>query len=142
MNSSMIAWMASTLHIIWGLLLIFSIDATRITGLNLLYTIVPNRFMLAAILICSSLMALMAVLKYNGTKSIVLLLPQQFLLVVPAIAVLQAIGVGHFADGVARSRVFLTADKASVVLLAIYHTHALINFHRIDEETVPKEPSV
>lgn len=122
------------MHLIWAVLLIMSPAPTTVTGLNLLYNIFPNRYLLAAILIVTSVVAILAVVRYKGVTSLLLLLPQQFMLIVPAIAVLQAIGNASFADGVTRPRAFLTADKVSVVLLAIFHSISLARFHKLDEE--------
>lgn len=133
-----IIYMAIMTHLIWAGLLIYSPSPETVTGINLLYRIFPNRFLLAGILIAASTMAYIALKKAEGTKSLMLLLPQQFLLVLPAIAVFTAITAGHFADGVIRPRAFLTADKISIVLVAIFHSMSLLKFHHIDEESEPK----
>ncbi|TAL08207.1 MAG: hypothetical protein EPO02_13550 [Nitrospirae bacterium] len=124
-------WMASTLHLFWAGLLIFDTAPERVTGLNLLHQVFPNRQLLIIVLISFSILAIRAVYRPDGVKSLMMILPQQFLLVIAAIAVIQTIALGHFADGVMRPRTFLAADKASVVLIALFHSFVLLNFHKM-----------
>lgn len=126
-------WFASILHIIWAALLIASISPTTVTGINLLHVMFPNRYVLACVLLGCSISAILSITKFKGTKSLAMLLPQQFLLIIPAIAVIAAISNGHFADGVIRSREFLLADKVVVILIALFHTQAILRFDKGEE---------
>jgi hypothetical protein len=61
-----------------------------------------------------------------------LLLPQQFLLLVSGFAALHAMILGQFADGVVRAHTFLIADQSPILLVAIFHTVALVRIARDD----------
>lgn len=128
-----VAWYAIILHLTWAGLLLFSISPTKVTGINILYQLFPNKILLAGILILSSLMAFLAITRFRQIKTLIWLLPQQFLLLLAAIAVIQVIVNGHFADGVIRDRYFLAADKAGILLVAFFHTLSLLK--------APKEES-
>lgn len=132
---STIIWFAITIHAIWAVLLVSSQSVTQVTGINLLYEIFPNRFLLAFIFALSSFLAYLALNRYTGAKSVKYLLLQQFLLIIPAIQVITIIAAGQFADGTVRSREFLTADKLGLVLFAFFHTLSLLQFHHINEDS-------
>ncbi len=52
--------------------------------------------------------------------------PQQFLLFISAIGVIQAMITGHFADGTVRSWQFIFVDQVYLVILCVGHAFAMI----------------
>lgn len=130
-----IIWFAITYHLIWAGLLVQSSEPTSVTGLNMLYRVFPNRFLLAGVLAASAILAILAITKARRFVSLFLMLPQQFMLLVPLLAVVTAISTGTFADGVVRSSVFLAADKIGIVLLAVFHSLMLLQPHKLDIDT-------
>ncbi len=58
---------------------------------------------------------------------VVLLLPQQILLMMGVSGAIEAIWLSQFADGVLRPRAFIAADQINSVLAAIGHTVAIIS---------------
>ena len=68
-------------------------------------------------------------LKLNIFGSLLVVLPQQFLLMFSAVGACVAIYHSQFADGVVRPRAFLAADQCPAIFLAIFHTCALVDLH-------------
>ena len=61
---------------------------------------------------------------------ITLMLPQQTVLVASALHVCLLVWSQHYADGIIRPFFFMAADQLPVVLIAIVHTAALLDFGR------------
>jgi hypothetical protein len=62
----------------------------------------------------------------NPFHRILLLLPQQSLLVISALGALSAIISGHFADGVVRPWGFIMADQFPIILSAILYSVSIV----------------
>lgn len=77
-------------------------------------------------MISASICSIVALKLKNKWISLLLLLPQQILLLLSAGGAVQAISIGSFADGIARSRYFIGADQIYAILLAIIQTIALV----------------
>ena len=67
-----------------------------------------------------------AALSRPTTTGMLLLLPQQTILVISASGALRAAVQGHYADGVARPGAFILADQLPVVVLMLCHWWALV----------------
>lgn len=116
------------LHMLWAGLLLFSDSPKDVTAIYALSKLYPNRFGLAIILIAVASCATYALLRHSGSvgSRVVLLLPQQILLAISAVGAVRAMALGHYADGVARSHVFLIADQSPAVLALVIHSATIL----------------
>jgi hypothetical protein len=85
-----------------------------------------------AVLLTVTAMAVAGLTRHVPSRtSLLLLLPQQGVLMLSALSASTAIAGAAYADGVIRSRYFIGADQAPMVLTVILHTFALIEMHSI-----------
>jgi hypothetical protein len=136
-----IVYFASALHIVWGGLLLFSADPIGTTAIYGLVVSLGGQHIAALLLLGTAALALAAVRIGRARWPLGLLfsLPQQVLLIISAGYAIQAMVLGHFADGVERPHAFIIADKASIVLLAALHSLALVETFGRKEEASWKE---
>lgn len=115
---------AVALHFIWATILMVDQDALGATALSALHRHIPMPWLMWVIA-TAALMALLA-LVVRAPLFLLMLLPQQILLMMSAAGAVEAIWLGQFADGVVRSRGFLAADQCYSIIVAIGHTAAII----------------
>jgi uncharacterized membrane protein len=86
-----------------------------------------NPYTVAAALMSSSLAAFTAMYKSDSpdVRSLVLLVPQQFFMLIAAGGSVQAMVTATYADGVIRPMTFIIADQMPWVLGAIFYTLAI-----------------
>ncbi len=120
------AWYAIALHMVWGISLLFSMSPAKVSGLSILYSAFPNRYLLAGVLFTACGIAFVGLRYFHDIKTLFCLVPQQVLLLAAAYGVLLVIYQGHFADGTVRDRYFLITDKLGIVLIAVFHTFSLM----------------
>jgi hypothetical protein len=120
---------ATTYHLVWGLLLLTYGESIHFTAATVIAQLLTNYRMQAVVLISVGLIAL------GGTPIIpsshvllrlACLIPQQIVLLLSAISVMQAVVVGHFGDGVVRSWQFIFLDQMQTLLIAILYTVAVL----------------
>jgi hypothetical protein len=124
---------------IWAVTLLFDPTAHLATAVNVLFTtheiiwtlawpieIPPDIPTVSIVLAAASTLAGASFLMRKTRSTVLMLLPQQFLLYVSAGGAFRAITEGHFADGVARSFGFLLVDQCLVFLVAFFHTWAIM----------------
>lgn len=116
---------AISLHLAWAFILLIDESAVNATALNALYRYIHPPIFLAVAVAAAALLALVAVFT-RPSWTLVLLLPQQVLLMMSAAGAIEAIWTAQFADGVVRTRGFIAADQFYSVLAAIGHTAAII----------------
>lgn len=114
---------AIALHTTWALCLL--IDPAAAGATAMFSAKVLGAFAGAMIYLAVSAMALMS-LSQVGVWRPLLMLPQQTLLVMSSIMATQAMWMGHFADGVARSHFFIIADQSPAVIAMAIHTYAVV----------------
>lgn len=122
---SIMVMYAVTLHLWWCAMIMTDDSAMNATPVNAIHRYVHSPTML------SGLLLVVAVLALSGTFCrkpylVLLLVPQQIILLMSAAGVIEAVWLGQFADGVVRSRVFIATDQANSVVACIGHTAALI----------------
>ncbi len=117
---------AIALHLWWTLMIILDQSALNATGLASLYRYIQPPQILASVIGGAALLAIIAMVTENPWV-VVLLLPQQILLMMGASGAIEAIWLSQFADGVLRPRAFIAADQINSVLAAIGHTVAIIS---------------
>lgn len=125
-------------HFIWGAMLLFNGDLLHTTAMDAAYGLFGTVFPVASFsdgaLRSGVMYLLVAALAFASLNRrtrddvrLLLLIPQQFILVLSAAGALQAMWLSSFADGVVRSREFIIADQCPIVILAALHTWALVN---------------
>lgn len=57
---------------------------------------------------------------------VLMLLPQQALLIMATIGIVEAVWLGHFADGVPRPRAFIAQDHCELPLMCFFHAGVVI----------------
>lgn len=122
---SIMVLFAVGLHLVWASILVFDHSATQATAVNALHRFIGNELLLAFTVAFAALVAFYAMLS-RSPWTLLLLLPQQILLMMSAAGAVEAIWTAQFADGVIRSRAFIAADQVYSVLAAMGHTAAII----------------
>ena len=115
---------AIALHLSWSFILLFDHGAINATAVHALARYIYPVGLLVWVIAGAALAALVALLT-RSIWTVVLLLPQQVLLMMSASGAVEAIWLSQFADGVIRSRAFIAADQLYSVLAAIGHTMAI-----------------
>lgn len=127
---SLMVLFAVCLHLTWAILIWVDPTAVNATALNAAYRPIA-RFVSSDFHVLSGILVTVALTATYGMFTripwvVVLLLPQQLVLMMSASGAIEAIWLGQFADGVARARAFLAADQCYSILAAIGHTTAII----------------
>lgn len=127
-NISWIIWYAILLQSCWGAMLIFSPIITDITAIHSTMLLFKHRGLLAVVYLIAALGSAVSLTtdRFSPFKHFLMLLPQQFLLLISALGAANAMYLSQFADGVIRPRQFLIADQLPSVLIALLHTCAII----------------
>jgi hypothetical protein len=120
-SSNLIVGYAILLHFTWALCLLDDTAAANATAVHTLVHYIP----IWQAVIVYVIVAAMALL-HSVVKTALLLLPQQFVMMVSAGGAVYAMYLGQFADGVQRSHAFLVADQAPAVIAAVFHTIAIL----------------
>lgn len=115
---------AIALHLCWGALVWYDVAAVDVTAVHALYYYFPNQYGLSLLLVVVALLATIGLLSTTGLI-VLLLIPQQLLLMASASGAIEAIWIAQFADGTIRPWAFLAADQIYSVLAAIGHTIAV-----------------
>lgn len=125
---------AITLHLFWSVLIYLDETALDATAVAALYSWLPNQTGLAIAIASAAACAIVGL--FTKTPLIVLLLiPQQLILMASASGAIEAIWLSQFADGVMRSRAFLAVDQCYSILAALGHTIAIVaHARRVAEE--------
>lgn len=119
--------LAITVHLVWATILLLDESAVNATAVNALYRYIAPPALLALAIAAAALFALTAMLA-RSQWTLLLLLPQQVLLMMSAAGAIEATWAAQFADGVIRSRAFIAADQLYSVLAAVWHTVAIVAY--------------
>lgn len=130
-----IIWSVVFLHFTYGLSLILSNTPLDTSTLHwMIYSFGSFQsgiiFIFSSMLMCFSVILKSVVLKNKKTGffGIICAVPQQLLLLESANRAILCIYAGSFADGVIRPRMFIFVDQLPAMLLAFFHTVALIDW--------------
>jgi hypothetical protein len=123
---SIMVMFAIALHLWWALMIALDPSALNATGLSSLYRYIHSPQLLVLVVAGAALMAVAGMFA-RAPWMVMLLLPQQVLLMMSAAGVIEAIWLAQFADGVVRPRAFIAADQMYSVLAAVGHTLAIIS---------------
>ncbi len=114
---------------IWAAMIAIDAEALHTTGVQILANALPPKMQQAVVVAALTFTATAAALGFWARQRIgtlLSLLPQQLMLYVSAGGAAQAIYHARFADGVERTQAFLVVDQIPLVLVAIFHTWAII----------------
>lgn len=118
----------SILHIVWAVVLLFTatpLNTTPISGFDFIDS-QYERLIIAGILFFVAILAILGIKGNNKIKNVLLLIPQQTILAMSAIAGVLAAIQGHYADGVIRDNLFIFCDQLPSILLFFIYTAALL----------------
>jgi len=118
------------LHLAWAACIVFDAQALNATPLSPLGHAFGSLTTIVSVLICVSVLSIAGL--FPPTPSTVLMLmPQQGLLVISASSSVLAAMSESYADGVLRPVAFIAADQAAIILIAIVHMFAIarLAFH-------------
>lgn len=119
---------AVLLHLVWAVALFIDPSGVGATAASALHRWIPLPWLPWVIVTCA-FMALTA-LSTRPLWFVLLLVPQQILLMMSASGAVDAIWLGQFADGVVRTRAFLVVDQSYSIVIMLGHTAAIIMYAR------------
>lgn len=133
MRVSWVILYAVILHMVRGVLLMTSNEPIHGTSLSVMLEIVHSQFILGLTLFAVGLLSAASFTMKRCSLSLCLILPQQFILVVSALASTIAIFNGHFADGVEHSWALMAIDQLPIIILAIMHTFSIMDKYGFEQ---------
>ena len=129
MKTKWVIWLAISLHLLWGVLILTSGPiVTQITAIHTSVTLFHSVRLTGCLYLLVALLSMLGLLFENRrglSLQLLLLLPQQLLLMLSALGACQVIYFSRFATGELYPRSFLIADQAPAILVALFHTCAL-----------------
>jgi hypothetical protein len=114
------------LFMLWAVGLSVDASSRYATAVFTLMAIMGDAGRASVILFLVAECAVAGFLAPGKTWRIGLIIPQQLVLTLSAVGVINAMYLSQFADGVIRSRWFLINDQGAIVMLFIGHTVALL----------------
>ena len=123
---------AIVIHLAWGLTLLIQGVPLHTTAIDSMFRMFPNARLAGIIYILIAVGAIVAVCRKPSLKTVVLILPQQYFLMMSALGAIVCIVNSAFADGVVRSRAFIFVDQLPIVVATVLHTFALIEIYAYD----------
>lgn len=121
---AVIVFLVALLHGVWGVALLAHGGTLHFTAETAFIRLVSDHHTRAALYLLASLLASLWFYGHYHSVSrwaLLLLVPQQFLLLLSALAAILAVWHGAYGDGVVRSRLFILADQIPYPLLAVLH---------------------
>lgn len=129
-----------TMQYVWAIALAANPSVMKTTVIHSLLLYLPDqpswvRWMLVLILCMTASLAIAGFQFKRNLHTVMAFLPQQFIMFLCAGGAIHSMSLGTFADGTVRDHWFLIADQASPLIIAIYHTWAviLLTKHGADE---------
>ncbi|HUK49762.1 MAG TPA: hypothetical protein VLV18_01905 [Terriglobales bacterium] len=124
---------AIALHLFWGIFILLSDAPLFTTPIHTVAEIVEivsgtNRYAVSAVFLIAAILSYVGLRSKRNLTGVLLMMPQQSLLVLTAIGGILAAINGHYADGVPRPSMFILADQFPPVLIAAAHTLAIVAF--------------
>lgn len=125
----------SAMHLVQAASMIAVPDDLVSTGIAGMLIVIPNRAALSIVLILSALMAVVVVFSRIQSFAVALLLmPQQFLLLVMLVGAVIVFIDGRYFAGVVRTRWFILADQIPRLIIVIMHGASIIALTRLRRE--------
>ena len=128
----MILWYAVAVHTIWGLLMLLVPGANvgHITAASATtYVLGDSVYLHGGLLLAASALAcigLRRAIRVRDLFGMLLFVPQQALMMMAGASATQCCLHSAYADGVLRPWAFIAADQSPTMILALWHTYALV----------------
>lgn len=126
MLMSLMILYAVSLHILWGISIIFEPSASKITATAFLSEMFNSNLLIGTIYIIIGILASFSLFGRPKKWKLIMALFQQALLIQSSFSALKCMIYGQFPDGVVRPTLFILADQSSIILAMILHSVALI----------------
>ena len=127
MTQRWVIWLAVTQHLLWSVCLLASPAPVGVTAIFAVVSQAGGRYPAALVFALVAGMAVLGVAqRFKWWWAALLVIPQQLVLLVSAYGAGECVVRGQFADGVARPFWFMLADQAPSVLVAVFHTCAIL----------------
>lgn len=120
----------SAFHFLLGLLVLINQGALHIASSRLLVELIPEYHMRAAFYIIAGLAPAIWTRYKRHPFSWVSLVPQMVLVGLSALSVTVAVGSSHYADGVLRDPLFITADQLPYLILPFAYMYGIAQAER------------
>ena len=117
---------AVALHLLWGGLVLVDSSAMNVSALSWMKRLIPWPWVCGVGLLLVGGVAMAGMWKRDQRHALLLMLPQQFVLMASAFGAIECMLRSKFADGVPRPMAFIMADQLPAVLAAVFHTCALV----------------
>ena len=127
MRKSWVVYLAVIIHLAWGISLLIDPAPRMVTSIAFTSDFFSNRIIEGLVFIVVSLMAGADII-FSVKKSILgilMLIPQQIILILSATGAVTAMIFHQFPDGIERPFLFIFSDQLPAVLLAVFHTCAI-----------------
>ncbi len=128
----LIVWFAILLHMLWAVDMFLDPDQSGMATAPYAIKMAFGPFS-PILLFLGCMLAFLGMTIPHRRSSVLLMLTQQTLLFISAVGAVKAIILGHFADGVERSRMFIATDQEPAIILAILYTIAIFQIARTKE---------
>lgn len=122
---SIMVMYAISLHLFWAAIILIDDSSVHATAVHALFRYIAPPVLLSAFILFAALLATLGLFTHVPWI-VVMLMPQQILLMMSAAGAVEAIWLSQFADGVIRPRSFVAADQIYSILAAFWHTVAII----------------
>ena len=121
----------TVLHLTWAALVSFDGAAMMTTPLAALAHIFGYHWLLAAVFVAAAICATAGCMFPVHISGLILMIPQQAILITAASGAMEAILSGMYPDGTMRWWGFILADQVALVLLAPAYTIGILSFHNV-----------
>lgn len=123
-------WYAICLHLVWGLCILADSRTAGVTAIHHVSLVMFRSSAATGLLMLAVAgLAFAGMVIENKMTIVLLLIPQQSVLMLSAVGAVVASFGGHFADGVPRPHAFIFADQTPAILSAILHTVAFLDIY-------------
>ncbi len=123
---SIVVMCSIAMHLFWAAMIVVDRTVLNTNSVSALYRYVHEPNLLFALLVATSLLAILGICSRAPLVAL-LLIPQQLVLMASAGGAIEAAWLGQFADGVVRSHAFIAADQVYSIVIAIGHTAAIVS---------------
>jgi len=123
-----VVWYSCSIHLVWGIMMLAGVKVNATPVSDIIQLSSDIRAIGLLLLIVASL-AFYGLVNYRYKIHISLwfIAPQQVLVFITAWSSLSAALAGQYADGVARPPEFIFADQLPSIVLAVWHTVAVLD---------------